>query len=558
MFRTARMWKGALPWTLGGVLLSGAWTLAGDPPTLTEQLLGLGRQAQNQGRKTEAASFFRKVLELDPANAEAKKALSDRAGLVRLIARQDPKPGDQPAPADQPQALPNQEKPAATQATIEKTQQLEKVLIQQVTHDTRERMQKAREAVSRGEAQAALEILRLAQAAVQTDEQVPQDVRDTLGRELQTQIQATVRKEEELSQQRAEQIRLEQSSQQRARILDQLAQNQDTVNALMTQFDALMAEGIYNVLFQGGTGDIKAATKPFYDARLISQHARALERDEVTPRAGIAISQYMGFFAQTHQFEELKEYRYMLTLQDVERAAVPFPDTITIEYPPAEHFREITEKRIKRYESVSLESTDAKTQAINASLEKPISMPFQAETPLEDVIKYIQSATRSNSLPEGIPIYVDPIGLQEAEKTLTSPITLNLEGVTLKKCLKLLLKQLDLTYTVKDGLMTITSTTSKDQPTEIRVYPVADLAIIPFSLMGGGGGGMGGMGGGMGGMGGGMGGGGMGGMGGGGMGGMGGGMGGGGMGGGGFRSIPAAPQDPSAGQVNPFAEKKSN
>src|SRR5258707_4795193 len=82
---------------------------------------------------------------------------------------------------------------------------------------------------------------------------------------------------------------------------------------------------------------------------------------------------------------------------------------------------------------------------------------------------------------------------------MTSPVTLDLEGVPLKTTLRLLLKQLGLTYTVKDGLLTITSESSEDQPTEIRVYPVADLAIIPLSLMGGGG--MGGRGGGMGGMG---------------------------------------------------------
>src|SRR4029077_9527700 len=144
------------------------------------------------------------------------------------------------------------------------------------------------------------------------------------------------------------------------------------------------------------------------------------------------------------------------------------------------------------------------------------------------------------------------VGLQEAEKTMQSPVTLDLEGVPLKNTLRLMLKQLGLTYTVKDGLMTITSETSEDQPTEIRVYPVADLAIIPLSLMGAGGGGMGGrggmMGGGMGGMGGGMGG-----MGGG-MGGMGGGMGG--MGGGmGMMSVP--PDDPNA-PASGYLEKKSN
>ena len=125
-------------------------------------------------------------------------------------------------------------------------------------------------------------------------------------------------------------------------------------------------------------------------------------------------------------------------------------------------------------------------------------MAFPNETPLEDVLKYIKSYTQGTN-DSGIPIYVDPVGLQEAEKTITSPVQLDLEGVPLKTTLRLLLKQLGLTYTVKDGMLTITSESSDDQPTEIRVYPVADLAIIPISLMGGGGGGMGGMRGGMGG-----------------------------------------------------------
>ena len=64
----------------------------------------------------------------------------------------------------------------------------------------------------------------------------------------------------------------------------------------------------------------------------------------------------------------------------------------------------------------------------------------------------------------GIPIYVDPIGLQEAEKSMTSTVrNINLEGVALRVSLKLLLNQLDLTYTVKDGLLTITSTDSADR-----------------------------------------------------------------------------------------------
>jgi len=216
-----------------------------------------------------------------------------------------------------------------------------------------------------------------------------------------------------------------------------------------------------------------------------------------------------------------------------------------IEYPDADHWRRLSERRIEKYgKAVDLLDRDAKTKAIITKLNEPISMSFSTETPLEDVLKYIKSATQGPN-DAGIPIYVDPVGLQEAEKTLTSPITLDLEGVPLKATLRLLLKQIGLTYTVKGGLLTITSESSEDQPTEIRVYPVADLTIIPLSLIGGGGGGGigGGGGGGIGG--GGLGGGGGGGLGGGGGGGLGGGGGGFGGGLGGFQSV--APREPDAG-----------
>ena len=251
-----------------------------------------------------------------------------------------------------------------------------------------------------------------------------------------------------------------------------------------------------------------------------------------------------GFLSQSLAFEQIKEYRFMLSLQDIDRASIPFPDTITIEYPDADRWRTLSEHRIKRYgHAVDLLDRDVKTKSILAKLDEPISMSFANETPLEDVLKYIKSATQGPN-DTGIPIYVDPVGLNEAEKTLTSPVTLDLEGVPLKTTLRLLLKQLGLTYTVKSGLLTITSESSEDQPTEIRVYPVADLAIIPLSLIGGGGGGSGG---GRGGIGGGVGGGG--GFGGGGLGGGGGIGGGGGFGGGGFQSVA-----PAAGESAPAVE----
>jgi RNA polymerase sigma factor (sigma-70 family) len=105
---------------------------------------------------------------------------------------------------------------------------------------------------------------------------------------------------------------------------------------------------------------------------------------------------------------------------------------------------------------------DARSQQVLSKLDEPLSMSFNEETPLEDVLKYIKQATTTKTY-AGIPIYVDPIGLQEAEKSMTSTVrNMDLEGVPLRRTLQLLLKQLDLMYFVDDGILCITSAESED------------------------------------------------------------------------------------------------
>ena len=548
MSRTARLWKGVGLLTLGGVLLSGVVALGEDGPPLASQLNDLGRQALAQGATSMAQTFFQKALQLDPGNAEATRGLKDsKAEQDRMLRLAFQEPGGVPAPATPPAAAPASAAPAQPgtappSATIEESEREDNVQRQQLTNDVEQRLQSARSQVAAGQPEAALTNLRLAQNLVRSATNVPEEVRKTLDRRIQAQLQNTVRDEERIAGERAEQLRVAAAADQRARAVTAFTTNQETIKAMMTQFDLLLGEGVYNVLYSGGMGNISASTAPFYQARLLAQHARSLMHkgtlpysdEDPAPYMGAFVSSAMGFYAQEWQFELLKRYRYMLTMQDVNRAAVPFPDDMIIEYPDAERWRTLSERRIARYgHAVDVFDRDPKTKQILAKLDQPVAMSFPNETPLEDVLKYIKQATQGPN-DSGIPIYVDPLGLQEADKTLTSPISIDLEGVPLKTTLRLLLKQLGLTFTVKDGFLMITSQESSDQQTEIRVYPVADLAIIPLSLMGGGGG-MGGRGGGMGGGMGGMGGG-MGGMGGG-MGGMGGGMGG--MGGGmGMMSVP--------------------
>ncbi len=140
-----------------------------------------------------------------------------------------------------------------------------------------------------------------------------------------------------------------------------------------------------------------------------------------------------------------------------------------------------------------IDAHDDRSQLILAELSKPLPLSFSQETPLDDVIAYIKQSTKSTAFPEGIPTYVDPMGLQEADKTMTSTVrNINFSGVPLKVGLELLLRQLDLDYQVKGGLLVITSRASagesdEEDPARLRVFADggAGLALEQAQAAGG-------------------------------------------------------------------------
>ncbi len=111
---------------------------------------------------------------------------------------------------------------------------------------------------------------------------------------------------------------------------------------------------------------------------------------------------------------------------------------------------------IRESDGERLLEPDPVTKLIRDRLEDKIDLRFE-KTSLEDVFKLIKSATRRGPNDRGIPIYVDPIGLVEAEKTLATPVSFTAKGEPLKSSLERLLKSISLTYTVKDGFLMVTS-----------------------------------------------------------------------------------------------------
>ncbi len=106
---------------------------------------------------------------------------------------------------------------------------------------------------------------------------------------------------------------------------------------------------------------------------------------------------------------------------------------------------------------MAIRDPNPRNKPIIRKLDEPISMSFNEETPLEDLLKYIRAATTTKTY-SGIPIYVDPIALSDANVTMTSTVrNMDLDGIPLKTTLRLLLRQLGLAYCVRDGVLMISS-----------------------------------------------------------------------------------------------------
>jgi len=212
-----------------------------------------------------------------------------------------------------------------------------------------------------------------------------------------------------------------------------------------------------------------------------------------------------------------RRQNFARSLALVEQSFVPFPDEPPIVYLPAEKWEDLTSRR-EKYKAIDLGKQGGAEQRIFGELNRTTNLDV-VEMPLRDVVAYLSEV-------HGIPIVLSAKKLEEASVSGDTPITKSVRGITLRSALRLLLRDLELTYVIRDEVLQITTPEDAESQLLTKVYPVGDL-VVPITT--GGGGGLFGLGGlgnsGSGGVGGG-------GLGGGGLG--GGGLGGGGLGGGGF------------------------
>lgn len=115
---------------------------------------------------------------------------------------------------------------------------------------------------------------------------------------------------------------------------------------------------------------------------------------------------------------------------------------------------------------------------IERKLLSPINLNFR-NTPLKQAIQDLKDLTGINIIPK-------TSALEEAAISMDQPLTLEVEQISVKSALNLLLNKMHLTYIIKDEVLQIT-TEGDAQGKVIRVtYPVADLVVpVQDSMPGG-------------------------------------------------------------------------
>lgn len=495
-----------------------------------DQLTNLAERAISIGDREGATRIVQTVLKRDPGNLRAQtvQELINRGGLV-----DSPAAGAPPQPvADQSVVVEggftaegdlNMVRPAPSTGTVvgpssgefiggvpardavvdgsflTEVERRNRIFSEMLEKEVELAISDARDNMS-SNPEATSQDLKLMLENVRGAPQLIPEVRAQLVDRLQTVLQETAR-----SAAVAAEMRLESEERQAAarelRLLNaRLDRRIEKENQLVARLNALMDERRYE------------------EAQEVADILEEVDPDGVTP----VVAELWSRFDRYHYMQEItRERRHRAaweTFMQVEYSAIPFPDDPPIVYPEAEVWEDLTNRR-EKYKAVDLAGQDGAEQAITKALSNPLNnlgLSFQ-DTPLSEAVDFLRNEYN-------IEVQLDQPALEDLGISADDPIDVELRNISLRSALRIMLKQLDLTYVIADEVLLITSEEEALTRLQVKVYPVADL-VLPIETpqpggIGGGGGGQQGGGGGLGG----GGGGGLGGGGGGGFGGGGGGQ----------------------------------
>ncbi|MDP6445944.1 MAG: hypothetical protein QF805_19300, partial [Pirellulaceae bacterium] len=341
-------------------------------------------------------------------------------------------------------------------AFLNKIETQKKIQQSIIEAEVEEGLNQARQQMSTNAEGAARELKLLLEGVERTPELDP-EVRSQLRDRIETAVQQAQRREVTEADRRAFQEEAAAAAEEARRLVAQLARNRLKVQQLMARFNSLMDEERY----------IQAQTD-------VAEQVDQLEPDSVIGRSAAWASKFTRHIKGMKRVQELRHRNFADSLFQNEVGLVPFVDEPPILYPTAEVWEDLSRKRAK-YKSMDLTGDNERERRIFTALDEDTTLEF-IEQPLNEVIDYLADLHR-------IPIVIDTKALDDVGIGTDTPVTRNLRGISLRSALRLMLKELELTYIIRDEVLQITTPEEAELQLVTKVYPVGDL-VLPIQTGG--------------------------------------------------------------------------
>jgi tetratricopeptide (TPR) repeat protein len=455
-----------------------------------EEFLSQAVFAVSSHRLDHAVKLYEAALKIDPTNSEAVSGLKvvnrmksgelthnklkaevenfDKlrkalvAGKIGAINLQDPPP----APAGEPPAPPS-DVDLLQQAQVER--QVQEQQFRVLVDDT---IRRARQML-RTDPNTAYEDLKRQRDIVLANPVLGSTVRSRLVADLEQMMQtvatqgAVIQRELAAERERIARTRLQMNEFERQQTLE------EQTRARIDAFKQLMNQARYELAQQ--------------EAQIMIQE-RISRGQNVPPEA---LASYMIGQAATNLREHLelvriREDRYLLSMMQVEKAFIPYPDEPPVHFPPAAVWRELTADRVERYSSTSLgEDIPPSMRRLQSILDGPTAQRVRIEAeldtlPLRDIIDSLEKQHDIKIIVlEDAFRAIGEANLLEKRPTVKQRLT----GVTVGTFLDIVLQSVGATYIVRPEYIEITTIDKRLEEKVVRAFDVTELALmIPSSV----------------------------------------------------------------------------
>ena len=209
--------------------------------------------------------------------------------------------------------------------------------------------------------------------------------------------------------------------------------------------------------------------RQFAEAEKIGKQARELAPDNPVAEVMVLKATITRRNESNNKLKDAKEAGFWGQLDSVEHAAIPFDDRMPIEF--GNNWKDITERRRGKY-GTDMRIRAPEEQRIESKLSQPVTLHFE-NAPLKSVITHIATLADVN-------VVLDESGLADEAHTLSTPVSIDVQGIQLKNALGLLLEPLNMGYTITKEVLMITSEQRLQGKAEVVTYSVADL-VVPIN-----------------------------------------------------------------------------